>query len=214
MKRAQTPASEKAIEELKEVHAHERQAHFANDVDALMANQADDVIAVVDGKIHHLTADQMRENLVRAFKNATYNEFDDLQEPEIFVSDDGSLAWLAVRIRVRKSQIDDTGASQERRFVSAAIRAHEKRNGRWLRTGTSRGIMEDDGAAERTRWAALRSTFVGSLEGSDACGWTATLEFPCKRLGIEPLRRAFSSLLSRCSACRPPSWRRSCPLAD
>jgi ketosteroid isomerase-like protein len=105
VKRTQTPAAEKAGQELKEVHAYERDAHFGNDVDALMLNQADDFIAIAEGKVHHLTADQMRQNFVRAFKNATYHEFDDLEEPEIFASDDGSLAWVAARIRVRKSQL-------------------------------------------------------------------------------------------------------------
>ena len=46
VKRAQTPKAEKARQELKEVHAYERDAHFANDVDALMLNQADDFIAI------------------------------------------------------------------------------------------------------------------------------------------------------------------------
>ncbi len=76
MKRAQTPAAEKARRDLQEVRAYERDAHFANDVDALMRNQADDFIAIAEGKIHHLTADQMRQNFVRAFKNATYHEFE------------------------------------------------------------------------------------------------------------------------------------------
>jgi ketosteroid isomerase-like protein len=146
VKRTQTPAAEKAERELKEVRAYERDAHFANDVEALMRNQADDFIAIAQGKIHHLTADQMRQNFVQAFKDATYHEFDDLEEPEIFVSDDGSLAWVAARIRVRKSQIDGAGTSRERTFVSTAITTYEKWNGQWHRTSTSGSIVEGDGS--------------------------------------------------------------------
>jgi len=139
---------EKALKELMEVHRYEREAHFSNDVEGLMANQADEFTAVVDGEIHHLTGEQMRNNFVQAFKNATYHEFDDLEEPEIHVSADGSLAWVAVRIRVRKTQSDESGETKERRFLSAAIRTYAKQNGRWLRTGTSGNIVNLDVSGE------------------------------------------------------------------
>lgn len=139
----QSSVAKNAIEELLRVRAHERDAHFANDVDGLMLNQSDSFTAVVGGNIHHLTGDQMRRNFVQAFENATYHEFDDLEEPEVHVSNDGRLAWVASRIMVRKSQIDDTGKARERRFVSTSITTYEKQ-GRWLRTATSGNVVEQD----------------------------------------------------------------------
>lgn len=137
MHSSETPIAEKARRELLEVHSYERDAHLTCDLDAMMVNQGDRFTAVGDGGFRVLTGAEMRQIFVGAFEGATYHEFDDLEAPEIHVSGDGTLAWMAVRIRVWKSQTDSTGASQERRFVSTAIITYENRDGRWRRTGSS-----------------------------------------------------------------------------
>ena len=138
MQFSDTPAAKKARRDLLEVHAYERDAHLACDIEAMMLNQADSFTAVTDGGIRTLTGTQMREIFVQAFNGATYHEFDDLEAPSVHVSDDGTLAWMAVRTSVWKSQIDQEGVTQERRFISTAILTYQNRDGRWLRTG-SRG---------------------------------------------------------------------------
>lgn len=137
-----TSSTKATIQELLDVHEFERRAHFENDVEALMLNQAETFVAITEGAIHRLSGDDMRRNFEKAFQNATYREFDDVEPPEIRVSDDGTLAWMAVKISVRKSQPDENGAMKERSFVSTSIRTYEKRNGRWLRTGTSGNNVE------------------------------------------------------------------------
>ena len=134
---SETQAAKKARQELLEVHAYERDAHLACDLDAMMLNQADRFTAVGAGGFRVLTGDEMRQLFVGAFDGATYHAFDDLEDPEIHVSDDGTLAWMAVRIKVWKSQTDKAGVTQERRFISSAIYTYENRDGRWLRTGSS-----------------------------------------------------------------------------
>ncbi len=138
MQFSDTPAAKKARRDLLEVHAYERNAHLACDIEAMMLNQADSFTAVTDGGIRTLTGTQMREIFVQAFNGATYHEFDDLEAPSVHVSDDGTLAWMAVRTSVWKSQVDQEGVTQERRFISTAILTYQNRDGRWLRTG-SRG---------------------------------------------------------------------------
>lgn len=137
MQVSETQAAAKAKRELAAVHSFERAAHLACDLDAMMLNQADSFTAVGAGGYRVLTGAEMRELFVGAFDGATYHEFDDLEGPEIHVSADGTLAWMAVRIKVWKSQIDKAGVTQERRFVSSAIYTYENRDGRWLRTGSS-----------------------------------------------------------------------------
>ena len=137
MQVSETPAAKRARRELAEIHAHERTAHLACDLDAMMLNQSDSFTAVGAGGFRVLTGAEMRELFVGAFDGATYHEFDDLEGPEIHVSADGTLAWMAVRIKVWKSQIDKAGVTQERRFVSSAILTYQHRDGRWLRTGSS-----------------------------------------------------------------------------
>lgn len=142
MQVSETQAAKKARRELLEVHSDERDAHLACDLDAMMLNQADRFTAVGDGGFRVLTGAEMRQLFVGAFAGATYHAFDDLEAPEIHVSDDGTLAWMAVRIKVWKSQIDKTGVTEERRFVSSAIYTYENRDGRWLRTGSSGHSVE------------------------------------------------------------------------
>jgi ketosteroid isomerase-like protein len=142
MQNAESRAAKNARRELLEVHAYERDAHYACDLDAMMLNQADSFTAVGNGGFRVLTGAEMRQLFVGAFDRATYHEFDDLEGPEIHVSDDATLAWMAVRIKVWKSQIDKEGGKQERRFVSSAIYTYENRAGRWLRTGSSGHSLE------------------------------------------------------------------------
>ena len=137
MQVSETQAAAKAKRELAAVHSFERAAHLACDLDAMMLNQADSFTAVGAGGFRVLTGAEMRQLFVGAFDGATYHEFDDLEGPEIHVSADGTLAWMAVRIKVWKSQIDKAGVTQERRFVSSAILTYQHRDGRWLRTGSS-----------------------------------------------------------------------------
>ena len=136
MQSLETQAAQDARRELLAVHAYERDAHLSCDLEAMMVNQADSFTAVIDGGFRVLTGAQMRRIFEDAFRDATYHEFDDLEAPAIHVSDDGTLAWMAVSIRVRKTQIDEAGMAQERRFISSAIYTYENRDGRWLRTGS------------------------------------------------------------------------------
>jgi len=142
MQFVESQAAKKARRELLEVHSYERDAHLACDLDAMMVNQADRFTAVGAGGVRVLTGAEMRQLFVGAFDGATYHAFDDLEAPEIHVSADGTLAWMAVRIMVWKSQIDEAGVSQERRLVSSAIYTYENRDGRWLRTGSSGHSVE------------------------------------------------------------------------
>jgi len=134
---SETQAAMEARRDLLAVHSHEREAHLACDLDAMMLNQADHFTGVGPGGFRVFDAAEMRQLFVGAFDGATYHAFDDVEAPQIHASDDGTLAWMAVRIKVWKSQIDKAGVAQERRFTSSAIYTYEKRDGRWLRTGSS-----------------------------------------------------------------------------
>lgn len=130
-------AAQQARQELLAMHADARAAHFAADVGALMAHQSDDFVYAGNGVIRRLTLDDLRRNISEAFANGNYHTFDDLEPPVIHVSADATMAWMAVSIRVRKTQTDGNGVSIERDFVSAGIRVYEKRGGAWVLTATS-----------------------------------------------------------------------------
>jgi hypothetical protein len=113
---------------LLELHVNVRRAHFETDVDQVLAHDADEWINVRDAKVVR----RRREEDVRAFTEyldgATYHEWDDIEPPIVSVSADGSLAWMIVNVRVRRTKNGD-----EVRFRYAGIETFEKRDDRWIK---------------------------------------------------------------------------------
>jgi hypothetical protein len=113
---------------LLELHASVRRAHFETDAEAVVAHDADEWINVRDATITQRHRDEMAAFFRGYFAGATYNEWDDVVPPIVSVSDDGTLAWMIVHVRVRRTA-DDV----ELRFTYAGIETYEKRDGRWVK---------------------------------------------------------------------------------
>jgi hypothetical protein len=131
---AQTPAApEKEKAELLRMHKAAREAHFKTDVGLLQKSSPEEFIAVSRGKIHRVRKADERKRFEEYFRGAKYYEWDDIEEPIVSVSKDGSMGWVITRIRVRRTQKDAAGAEQEEKFVYAGIMTFEKRDGKWVR---------------------------------------------------------------------------------
>lgn len=118
---------------LLEIHQRDRVGHFQTDSAILNEHQGDDFIYVGSGEISHISRAEFLAGFEASFRNATYQEWDDLEPPIIQISDDATLAWMIVRNRVRKTQIQDDGTVGERKFIYAGIMTYAKHEGRWLR---------------------------------------------------------------------------------
>jgi len=127
-------AIERAKQELLVIHANDRKAHFATDADALVASHAESFIDVRNGVIHYIPREDVRQNFAHYFRNATYDEWDDLEPPIVQVAQDTSIAWMITRTKVRRTYIDGTGSDREQEFVYAGIMTYENQDGRWVRT--------------------------------------------------------------------------------
>ncbi len=124
---------EKEKAELLRLHKSDREAHFKTDVDLLQASAPEEFIAVSDGKIYRTTKQEERRQFVDYFKGAKYYEWDNVEEPIVRVSKDGSMAWMITRIRSRRTQKDAAGKETEQKFIYAGIMTYEKQNGKWVR---------------------------------------------------------------------------------
>jgi hypothetical protein len=113
---------------LLDLHASVRRAHFETDVDLLVANDADEWINIRDATIIRRRRDDVVDFFRTYLEGATYHEWDDVEPPIVRVSDDGTLAWMIVRVRVRRTKGD-----RELRFTYAGIETYEKRDGRWVK---------------------------------------------------------------------------------
>jgi len=130
---AQSKPVEKEKAELLKLHQQDRRAHFQTDVDLLLAHHPEEFVSVRSGKINRPKKADTRKVFTESFKGATYSEWDDLEPPIIRVSNDGSLGWIIVRLKVRRMKKDAAGAEKEEKFVYAGIMTYEKRDGRWVK---------------------------------------------------------------------------------
>ena len=124
---------EKEKAELLRLHRSDREAHFKTDVDALLANSPDEFISVGRGKINRSKQADVRKMFTGYFRDAKYHEWDDLEEPIVRVSNDGSMGWMITRTKVRRVQKNAAGEEKEEKFVYAGIMTYEKRDERWVR---------------------------------------------------------------------------------
>lgn len=124
---------EKERQALLAVYQTEKNAHRNTAVESLMENAGERFISASQGKIYSQSRQDVRQFFESYFRNATYQEYDDLQPPVVRVSADGSMGWVLSRLRARRTQIDENGAAQSREFVYAGIMVYEKRDGKWLR---------------------------------------------------------------------------------
>ena len=130
----QTPVYlEKEKSELLRLHKTDREAHFKTDVDLLQQSSPEEFIAVSGGKIHRTDKATERKQFEGYFRGAKYHEWDDVEEPIIRISKDGSMAWMITRIRVKRTQKDAAGEETERKFIYAGIMTYEKKAGKWVR---------------------------------------------------------------------------------
>ena len=116
------------------IHAQDRRAHFATDVDLLLAAQGEEFISVANGAIARATRAETAAQFTGYFAGATYQEWDDLEPPILDLADDASRAWMIVRTRVRRTQTLPDGAVRARAFVYAGIMTYARQDGRWVRT--------------------------------------------------------------------------------
>lgn len=119
--------------ELLQSHRADREAHFKTDVDMLQRNAPEEFIAVSRGKINKAKKSDTRKMFTEYFKNAKYSEWDDLEEPIVRISNDGSMAWMITRVKVKRTQTGTDGKEREEKFVYAGIMTYEKIDGRWMR---------------------------------------------------------------------------------
>ncbi len=87
--------------ELLRLHEAHRHAHLTRDSDLLVSSFADTLITIDAGQIYHSTSAESRARFATYFGNVEFVEWENRQPPQITLSDDRSLATVAVSKRVR-----------------------------------------------------------------------------------------------------------------
>ena len=129
------PDIDKLREELLEHHRRSIQAHFEKDIEYLLHDLFPDFFAISNADITHPTVDEQRANFTDYLTRTTFNEYRDLVEPEIGFSDDSSLAWMNVKVKVSGTRVNDDGISSKVDFICAWLTLYQREGDRWLRVG-------------------------------------------------------------------------------
>jgi hypothetical protein len=124
---------EKERQTLLEMHQSDRQAHFERDPYALLEVSLDTFISVSNAKITR----GLKKDRITFFKNnfegATYSKWDNLEEPIVRISSDGTLAWMIIRIEVSRTKKNENGDEVPEGFTYAGIMTYKKVNGKWMK---------------------------------------------------------------------------------
>ncbi len=123
--------------ELLELHRAGLQAHIDADVEALLAEQADDFVLVNRGELASPSRQQRREVLGPYLAATAFEYYRDKVPPIVKVARDGSLGWVAAQIEARGTQTSADGQNRTIEFVAAWVELYEKRNGHWTAIGNA-----------------------------------------------------------------------------
>lgn len=126
---------EKLKQEILDHHRRATQAHWDKDVEFLVQDMSEGFFSVTDGEIRHPSRAEVRATLTDYLTHTTFTEYGDLVEPEVGFSDDGSVAWANVQVKVSGERQDDDGTMRPMDFVCAWLSLYRRVGDRWMRLG-------------------------------------------------------------------------------
>jgi len=129
------PGFDKLRSEILELHQQAIEAHLNRDVDFFVHNISENYLSVSKGEIRKPSKDEIRSQFSNYLNNTTFVEYRDLQEPIIEFSDDGSVAWSIVRVKVAGIRTMNDGTERELDFICAWITLYRRQNDKWIRLG-------------------------------------------------------------------------------
>lgn len=119
------------IDELRQLQVRQREAHFNGDAEQMVSLFADDFVSVQDGDISRPGREASRERFERYFARVSFVAWDDIVEPAVEVSRDGTLATVLVHKRVHITYRDDEGRPAEEITIFAWAETWRRRSDRW-----------------------------------------------------------------------------------
>lgn len=126
------PDLEKARQELLALHQEQQTAHLTENAQMLMEQSADNAISVNRGKISRAPRDSSIRRFEKYFAGIEHKKWEDVQPPEIYFSDDGSMAYVVVDKRVVITYPDEKGKIQEESTHFAWVNIYKKQaGGQW-----------------------------------------------------------------------------------
>jgi hypothetical protein len=109
----------------------ERKAHFDRNVDLFVSEFAEGMISVNKGIVSTLTKEKHKERIGKYFNSVKFIKWDDVAEPVIRFSADGSLAYAIVQKQVILNYPDSAGKAFYDTTFYAWTSIYRKQKGEW-----------------------------------------------------------------------------------
>src|SRR5688572_31879008 len=84
------------VAQLLRLHERSLEAHRRSDAAMLVGDAPDDFLVVSRGSVNTVTRAQMLQGMSGYLGSTTFTRYEDLRPPVVKVSQDGTLAWVAV----------------------------------------------------------------------------------------------------------------------
>lgn len=137
------PDYEKIKGEILALHQKQLNAHWQKDIPFFTKDLADDYFSVGRGEIRHPTKEEITAQFTRYLGQTEFTKYENVEEPIVGYSDDGSVAWSIVRVNVAGVYTHDDGAPEEFDDTWAWITLFKRDGDKWLRMGEVSTAMEN-----------------------------------------------------------------------
>jgi ketosteroid isomerase-like protein len=131
--------------EILALHESFIQAHLDKDATFLAAPTADDYLSVSSGEVRAMSATDVEAMLAPYLAETEFSHYHDVAEPIVGVSEDGSLAWSIVQVRVAGTRTGQDGQAHTFDTLWAWLTLYRRDGDRWQRiadVSTNRAFAE------------------------------------------------------------------------
>lgn len=121
-------------QELLALHKQVINAHLEKDVAFFTRNIADDYFSVSLGELNRPSKEEISQMFTHYFASTDFKEYRDIMDPIVKVSDDGTLGWIVVQVKIiAEMQIEDKIHKID--DVWTWITLYKRENDIWIRMG-------------------------------------------------------------------------------
>jgi len=132
---AQSPGTSADERAVRAGHETILRAHRENDLAAWTSLEADEYVEANRGRVTFPTRQERQARRAPYLQETRFTRYEDLREPLVEISDDGTMGWLIAEVAVRGSRTTADGAEEPVEFVAAWIELYRKIDGRWRLVG-------------------------------------------------------------------------------
>lgn len=133
-------------------------AHLNKDVDFFVQDLSEDYMSISHGEILRPTKEEIRATFGSYLNNTEFTEYRDLCEPIVGFSQDGSVAWSIVQVKVAGKRTMDDGSKRDMDSTWAWLTLYERQGDKWIR------LLEVSNSKRGEKTMELKSKLIELVE--------------------------------------------------